>query len=72
MSTKFCYDQKRDEFVEVSPGQDEPTGNRVVITGKTPNVRFNVQINGFGHVLAAFNRLVLKYIPTFQWPENKQ
>lgn len=69
---KFCYDQKTDEFIQVSETQEEPTGNRVFISGTSPEIRFKVEIDDFGHVLAALNRLVLQFIPTFKWPTQQE
>lgn len=69
---KFCYDEKQDEFIEVSAGDFESAGNRVIVSGKFPELRFKIEIDDFGYVLAAFNRLVKKLVPGFVWPAEKE
>lgn len=67
---KFEYDVETDEFVAAKI--PEENGNRVTVTIEGElGPRFHVEIADFGHVLAAFNRLVLKFIPTFVFPDRK-
>ena len=63
---KYHYDETVDEFV---PGEADG-GNTVTVTvsGETVTPRFAVQIDDFGYVLAAFNRLVVRHVPTFEFP----
>ena len=41
------------------------TGNRVFVTGTGAETRFRVEIDDFGHMIAALNRLVRKHLSTF-------
>jgi hypothetical protein len=65
---QYNFNQNTQEF-EPNPTGEETgnvTGNRVFVTGKGAETRFHVEIDDFGHCIAALNRLVLKFIPTFQ------
>ena len=67
---KFEYDVETDEFVAAKI--PEENGNRVTVTMEDElGPRFHVEIADFGHVLAALNRLVLRFTPTFVFPERK-
>lgn len=71
---QYNFVQGKDEFV-VNPSGEEHgdiTGNRVFVTGKGSDTRFNIQIDDFGDVLAALNRLIVKFIPTFVFPKTKE
>jgi hypothetical protein len=69
----FNFNNKTMEFEEKPSGMSlenwetgDISGNRVFVTGMGAETRFRVDINDCGHVIAAFNRLVRKFIPTFQ------
>lgn len=68
--TQYNYDMTRDEFVENPTGEEtgDITGNRVFVFYEDDKPRFRVEIDDFGHVLAALNRLVQKIVPTFVFP----
>jgi len=72
---RFNYDQDQDEFVPNPLGLESGnlTGNRVFLAPEDDQgtIRFTVEINDFGHVIAALNRLVQKVIPKFVFPETK-
>lgn len=66
---QFNFDMKTGEFVENPSGKetgDDITGNRVFVTGSGPETRFRVEVDDFGCVMAAVNRLIRRFIPTFQ------
>lgn len=73
---QYNYDQTTDEFIENPTGDESGnvTGNRVFVSYEDgiPDEfnppRFKVEIDDFGCVLAAFNRLVQKITPTFVFP----
>lgn len=71
---KYNYHQEQDEFCECPDESvsDFFTGNMVVVTtDEEGTIRFRVEIDAYGDVLAAFNRLVQKLIPTFVFPVTK-
>ncbi len=64
----FYFEPLSCEFVE---GQsDELSGNRVIVRWEAdpegPTYRFEVHLDEFGCAVAALNRLVRKFIPTFE------
>ena len=71
---QYNYDQAQDEFVENASGVEEGsiTGNRVFVTKDDfdGTLRFRVEIDDFGNVLASFNRLTQRLIPTFKFPNT--
>lgn len=69
---KYCYDLKQNEFVPVYNNDPEPNGNRVTVEGSHPNIRFKIEIDDFGHVVAALNRLMLEFIPDFKYPTPEE
>lgn len=73
MKNQFNYDMVSDEFIENLTGVEEGdiTGNRVFITfshGQSP--RYKIEIDDFGCVISALNRLVKKIQPNFIFPRN--
>lgn len=73
---QYNYNSDLDEFVENPSGKEtdqDITGNRAwIVTETLAGVpRFKVEIDDFGCVIAAFNRLVQRLIPTFRFPESK-
>ena len=71
-TVQYNYDQDADEFFENPSGNETGsiTGNRVWITSENP-LRFRIEIDDFGYVIAAFNRLVQRQTPTFIFPVTK-
>ena len=69
---QYNYDQSTMEFVANPTGEETGniTGNRVFVTGKGAETRFKIEIDDFGHVVGALNRLIQQFIPTFQFPPN--
>jgi len=70
---QYNYDQSADEFVENPTGEEtwNITGNRVFVSNPHGDgYKFKVEIDDFGDVLAALDRLVMKFIPTFVFPEH--
>jgi len=77
---QYNYDAASDEFVDYCARLlgsreeiDNLTGNRVhVIPGDHPSdpMRYKVEIDDFGYVIAAFNRLMQRLVPTFIFPET--
>lgn len=67
---QYNYDQNTDEFVLNVTGKEsgDITGNRVFVSYEMDTPRFKVEIDDFGNVIAAFNRLIKKFIPTFVFP----
>ena len=74
---QYNYDASKDEFVENPSGAETGniTGNRIVVLNEgspaQPDLRFRVQIDDFGNVLAAANRLVQRLVPTFVFPTTQ-
>lgn len=67
----FVFDHEVNEFVPSTPSlMKEYGGNRVIVRSyddpEGPTYQFQVDIDDFGCVVAAVNRLVRKFIPTFQ------
>ncbi len=68
MKEVYYFDPEVSEFV---PAVNESlSGNKVVVRWdhdpEGPTYRFQVSIDDFGSCVAAVNRLVRKFIPTFQ------
>jgi len=64
---RFYYDEDVDEFVEGT----EDSGNVVVITPHYIDslTRYQVEIDDYGYMLAAVNRLIARETPGFAFPK---
>ena len=72
---QYNYDQVEDEFVENPTGVETGniTGNRVFVTTEIDGTkRFRVEIDGFGDVIGAMNRLIKRLVPTFIFPNTQK
>ena len=69
---QFNYDLKQNEFVENPSGVElgDITGNRVFVDGEGSSTRFRVEIDDFGSVIGALNRLIKRMNPHFIFPQQ--
>jgi hypothetical protein len=68
---KFNYDMSKDEFVEGVEEKGNVTGNRVIVTKEGELLRFRIEIDAFGDVVDAMNRLILRLQPGFKFPRTQ-
>jgi hypothetical protein len=64
---RFYYDEDVDEFVEGT----EDSGNVIVITSNYIDglSRYRVEIDDYGYMVAAVNRLIARETPGFAFPK---
>jgi hypothetical protein len=70
---QYNYDMRRNEFVPCTPSQETGniTGNRVFVTKEDELLRFRIEIDAFGDVVDAMNRLILRLEPGFRFPSSQ-
>lgn len=74
-TVQYNYDLESGEFVENYSGYESGnlTGNRVFITNEGDDqIRYNIEIDAFGDVVGALNRLIQRLSPTFIFPKTRK
>lgn len=72
MARQFNYNSLYGEFFYNPSGGEtgDITGNRVFVDGEGPLTRFRVEIDDFGSVIGALNRLIKRINPHFIFPQK--